>query len=55
MKENIQDANDAGAKIDSIRIRQFDWKSEGVVIRLKLIAQELLLVMKQYLKVTKMK
>jgi hypothetical protein len=43
MKENIQDANDAGAKIDAIRIRQFDWKSEygGAHQDYGLIAQEL--------------
>jgi len=43
MKENIQDANDAGAKIDAIRIRQFDWKSQygGAHQDYGLIAQEL--------------
>jgi hypothetical protein len=41
MKENIQDAGDAGAKIDAIRIRQFDWKEGGVHQDFGVIAQEL--------------
>ena len=44
MKENIQDANDAGDKIDAIKIRQFDWISEygGEHQDYGVIAQELL-------------
>jgi hypothetical protein len=46
LKENIQDANDAGSKIDAIQIRQFDWISEygGEHQDYGVIAQELLLV-----------
>ena len=40
-KENIQDAGDAGAKIDAIQIRQFDWKEDGVHQDFGVIAQEL--------------
>jgi hypothetical protein len=44
LKENIQDANDAGSKIDAIQIRQFDWISEygGEHQDYGVIAQELL-------------
>ena len=44
LKENIQDATDAGAKIDSIQIRQFDWKGGGYHVEHGVIAQELLVV-----------
>ena len=40
-KENIQDAGDAGAKIDAIQIRQFDWKEGGEHQDFGVIAQEL--------------
>ena len=42
LKENIQDADDAGSKIDGIRIRQFDWKSDGSHQDYGVVAQELL-------------
>ncbi len=41
MKENIQDAGDAGAKIDAIQIRQFDWKDSNHHEDFGVIAQEL--------------
>jgi hypothetical protein len=41
LKENIQDANDAGSKIDDIQIRQFDWKDSGEHQDYGVIAQEL--------------
>jgi len=41
LKENIQDAGDAGAKIDAIQIRQFDWKGSGEHEDFGVIAQEL--------------
>ena len=41
LKENIQDANDAGSKIDSIKVRQFDWKLGGEHQDYGVIAQEL--------------
>ena len=41
LKENISDAEDAGSKIDSIRIRQFDWKDGGEHQDYGVIAQEL--------------
>lgn len=42
LKENITDAEDAADLIDAIRIRQFDWKSDGSHQRYGVIAQELL-------------
>ena len=42
LKENIQDAEDAGSKIDAIQVRQFDWKSDGSHQDYGVIAQELL-------------
>ncbi len=42
LKENIQDADDAGSKIDAIQVRQFDWKSDGSHQDYGVIAQELL-------------
>ena len=44
IKENIQDAEDAGELIDSIQVRQFDWKIGGKHQRYGMIAQELNLV-----------
>jgi hypothetical protein len=41
LKENISDAEDAGSKIDAIRIRQFDWKDSGEHQDYGVIAQEL--------------
>jgi hypothetical protein len=41
LKENIQDAEDAGSKIDAIKVRQFDWKVNGTHQDYGLIAQEL--------------
>ncbi len=42
LKENIRDAEDAGDKIDAIKIRQFDWKIGGEHQDYGVIAQELL-------------
>ena len=42
LKENIRDADDAGAKIDAIKIRQFDWKTSGEHQDYGFVAQELL-------------
>ena len=41
LKENIKDAEDAGNKIDAIKIRQFDWKESGQHQDYGVIAQEL--------------
>ena len=41
LKENIKDAEDAGDKIDAIKIRQFDWKDGGQHQDYGVIAQEL--------------
>jgi hypothetical protein len=41
LKENIRNAEDAGAKIDAIQIRQFDWKEGGEHQDYGVIAQEL--------------
>ena len=41
LKENIQDAEDAGDKIDAIQVRQFDWKNGGEHQDYGVIAQEL--------------
>jgi hypothetical protein len=41
-KENIADADDAGAIVDSIQVRKFDWKDDGTHQRYGMIAQELL-------------
>ena len=41
LKENIRDADDAGDKIDAIKIRQFDW-IEGEHQEYGVVAQELL-------------
>jgi len=42
LKENIADAEDAGAKVDAIQVRQFDWKADGAHQDYGMIAQELL-------------
>ena len=42
LKENIQDSEDAGSKIDAIKVRQFDWKADGSHQDYGVIAQELL-------------
>jgi hypothetical protein len=42
MKDNIEDAADAGAVLDAIRVRQFDWKVNGEHQRYGFIAQELI-------------
>jgi hypothetical protein len=41
LKENIQDADDAGSKIDAIQVRQYDWKADGSHQDYGMIAQEL--------------
>ena len=42
LKENIADADDASALVDSIKIRKFDWKASGEHQRHGVIAQELM-------------
>jgi len=44
LKENIADADDAGSKIDSIQVRQYDWKADGSHQDYGMVAQELQLV-----------
>jgi hypothetical protein len=44
LKENIADAEDAGAKVDAIQVRQFDWKADGSHQDYGMIAQELMTV-----------
>lgn len=44
LKENITDAEDAGAKVDAIQVRQFDWKADGSHRDYGMIAQELMTV-----------
>ncbi len=41
LKENIADADDAGSKIDAIKVRKFDWKVNGTHQDYGMIAQEL--------------
>lgn len=41
LKENIRDANDSGEIFDKIKVRQFDWKSDGEHQDYGFIAQEL--------------
>jgi hypothetical protein len=41
LKENIKDSNDAANKIDAIKVRQFDWKSNGKHQEYGFVAQEL--------------
>jgi hypothetical protein len=44
LKENIVDAKDAGATVDAIKVRQFDWKAGGSHQNYGMIAQELMTV-----------
>jgi len=44
LKENIQDAESASALIDSLKVRQFDWKADNSHQRYGFIAQELVMV-----------
>jgi hypothetical protein len=44
LKENIQDAAPASALIDAIKVRQYDWKSDGSHQRYGFVAQELVSV-----------
>jgi hypothetical protein len=44
LKENIQDAESASALIDSLKVRQFDWKTDNSHQRYGFIAQELVTV-----------
>jgi hypothetical protein len=41
LKENIVDAEDAGAKVDAIQVRKFDWIADGSHQDYGMIAQEL--------------
>ena len=41
LKENIEDADDAGSVLDNIRIRKFDWISNGTHQSYGVVAQEL--------------
>ena len=41
LKENIEDADDAGSILDSIQIRKFDWISNGTHQSYGVVAQEL--------------
>ena len=44
LKENIQDAAPASALIDSLQVREYDWKSDGSHQRYGFVAQELVTV-----------
>jgi hypothetical protein len=44
LKENIQDAESASTLIDSLQVRQYDWKLNGTHQRYGFIAQELVTV-----------
>ena len=44
LKENIVDAPDFGSVIDSIKVRSYDWKSDGSHQRAGFVAQELVTV-----------
>jgi hypothetical protein len=44
LKENIQDAAPASALIDALKVREYDWKSDGTHQRYGFVAQELLTV-----------
>jgi hypothetical protein len=44
LKENVQDAAPASALIDSLQVRQFDWKSDNSHQRYGFVAQELVTV-----------
>jgi len=41
LKENIADSADAGSKVDAIKVRQFDWKTDGSHQDYGMVAQEL--------------
>jgi len=41
LKDNIQDADDPGSKIDALKVRQFDWKRDGTHQDYGMVAQEL--------------
>lgn len=41
LKENIADAADAGALVDALQVRQFDWKETGNHLDYGFVAQEL--------------
>ena len=41
LKENIEDADDAGSKIDAMQVRKFDWKLNGSHQQYGFVAQEL--------------
>ena len=42
LKDNIEDADDSGTAIDSLLVRQFDWKSNGKHEDYGMIAQEVI-------------
>ena len=44
LKENIQDAESASTLIDSLQVRQFDWRANGLHQRFGFVAQELVTV-----------
>jgi hypothetical protein len=44
LKENIQDADSASGLIDSLQVRQFDWKADNSHQRYGFVAQELAVV-----------
>lgn len=44
LKENIADADDASALIDSIQVRKYNWKADGSHQRYGFVAQELVTV-----------
>jgi len=44
LKENIQDADSASSLIDSLQVRQFDWKADGNHQRYGFVAQELVTI-----------
>jgi hypothetical protein len=44
LKENIQNADSASALIDSLQVRQFDWKTDQTHQRYGFVAQELVTV-----------
>ena len=41
LKKNIKDADDAGNKIDAIKVRKFDWEKTGEHQEYGFVAQEL--------------
>jgi hypothetical protein len=44
LKENIQDADSASSLIDSLQVRQFDWKADSSHQRYGFVAQELVTI-----------